>query len=62
MEGGPIDRSIGVRYIFRVALEQIKKLPDDVTTSGIMEELFFKQQVDKGLRDEAEAASSPRQS
>ncbi|MDO9118090.1 MAG: hypothetical protein Q7U39_09045 [Nitrospira sp.] len=36
------------------ALELIKKLPDDVTTSGIMEELFFKQQVEKGLQDVAD--------
>ena len=33
------------------ALELIKKLPEDVTTIGIMEELFFKQQVEKGLLD-----------
>lgn len=33
------------------ALELIKKLPDDVSTSTIMDELFFKQQVDKGLQD-----------
>lgn len=36
------------------ALELIKQLPDDVTTSGIMEELFFKQQVEKGLEDVAQ--------
>ena len=36
------------------ALNLIKKLPDDVTTGGIMEELFFKQQVEKGLQDVAE--------
>jgi len=36
------------------ALELIRKLPDDVTTDAIMEELYFKQQVDKGLRDVAE--------
>ena len=36
------------------ALELIKKLPDDVTTGAIMEELFFKQQVEKGLQDLAE--------
>ncbi len=36
------------------ALDLIKKLPDDVTTGAIMEELFFKQQVDKGLQDVAE--------
>lgn len=36
------------------ALEMIKKLPDDVTTGGIMEELFFKQQVEKGLQDVTE--------
>jgi hypothetical protein len=32
----------------------IKKLPDDVTTGTIMEELFFKQQVEKGLHDVTE--------
>ena len=36
------------------ALEMIKKLPDDVTTGEIMEELFFKQQVEKGLQDVTE--------
>lgn len=36
------------------ALELIKQLPDDVTTGRIMEELFFKQQVEKGLEDVVE--------
>ena len=36
------------------AIEMIKQLPDDVTTSLIMEELFFNQQVEKGLQDAAE--------
>jgi hypothetical protein len=36
------------------AIELIKNLPDDVSTSSIMEELFFKQQVEKGLQDVAE--------
>jgi predicted transcriptional regulator len=36
------------------ALELIKKLPDDVSTGTIMEELFFKQQVERGLQDVAE--------
>ena len=36
------------------ALEMIKKLPGDVSTGVIMEELFFKQQVEKGLQDVAE--------
>ena len=36
------------------ALELIKKLPEDVTTGAIMEELFFKQQVEKGLQDVAD--------
>ena len=36
------------------ALELIKKLPDYLTTGAIMEELFFKQQVEKGLQDVAE--------
>lgn len=35
------------------ALELIRKLPDNVTTDAIMEELYFKQQVDKGLQDVA---------
>lgn len=34
--------------------ELIRRLPDDVTTADIMEELYFKQQVDKGLQDVAE--------
>ena len=36
------------------AVEMIKKRPGDVTTGAIMEELFFKQQVEKGLQDVAE--------
>jgi hypothetical protein len=36
------------------ALDLIQKLPDDVTTDAIMEELYFKRQIDKGLRDVAE--------
>jgi predicted transcriptional regulator len=36
------------------ALELIKQLPDDVTTGTTMEELFFKQQVGKGLQDAVE--------
>jgi len=36
------------------AIELIKNLPDDVSTGSIMEELFFKQQVEKGLQDVAE--------
>lgn len=36
------------------ALEMIKKLPDDVTTGAIMEQLFFKQQIERGLQDVAE--------
>lgn len=36
------------------ALDLIQKLPDEVTTDAIMEELYFKRQVDKGLRDVAE--------
>ena len=36
------------------ALELIRKLPDEVSTAAIMEELYFKQQIDKGLHDVAE--------
>ncbi|MCI0439938.1 MAG: hypothetical protein L0177_12520 [Chloroflexi bacterium] len=36
------------------AIELIQRLPEDVTLSDIIEELYFKQQVDKGLLDVAE--------
>jgi predicted transcriptional regulator len=35
-------------------LELIHRLPDTATTMDIMEELYFKQQVDQGLLDVAE--------
>ena len=35
-------------------LELIRRLPEDVTTADVMDELYFKEQVDKGLRDVAE--------
>ena len=44
------------------ALEMMKQLPDDVTTGAIMEELFFKQQVEKGLQDVGRDGSSHRKS
>jgi hypothetical protein len=43
------------------ALELIRKLPDDISTGAIMEELFFKQQVDRGLRDVAEGRTLSHQ-
>lgn len=43
------------------ALELIRKLPDDVSTDAIMEELFFKQKVDKGLQDVAEGRTLSHQ-
>jgi len=33
------------------ALELIRKLPDEITTGGILEELFFKRMIDRGLED-----------
>ncbi|MEC4891318.1 MAG: hypothetical protein RI101_14800 [Nitrospira sp.] len=33
------------------ALEPIQKLPDEVTTDDILEELFFKRMIDRGLQD-----------
>ena len=38
----------------REALKMIRALPDDCSTAEILAELFFKQQVDAGLRDVAE--------
>lgn len=33
------------------ALELIQNMPDTVTTADILEELYFKEQVDRGLAD-----------
>ena len=33
------------------AIDLIERLPDDVNTGDIIEELYFKWQVDEGLRD-----------
>lgn len=43
------------------ALEMIKKLPDDVPTGAIMEQLFFKQQVEKSHQDVAEGRILPHE-
>ena len=48
VEGSPVSQEK------HEVLELIRRLPDDVTTTDIMEELYFKQQVDRGLRDVAE--------
>lgn len=36
------------------AIDLIQRLPDDAATADIIEELYFEQQVDKGLRDVVE--------
>ncbi len=36
------------------AIDLIQRLPDDATLADIIEELYFKQQVDEGLKDVAE--------
>ena len=33
------------------AVELIERLPDTATTADILDELYFKEQVEKGLRD-----------
>lgn len=33
-----------------MVIEMIQRLPDDVTVSDIMAELYFRQKVDEGLR------------
>ena len=38
----------------QAAIDLIQRLPDDTTTADIIDELYFKQQVDKGLRDVVE--------
>ncbi len=36
------------------ALEMIERMPETVTTADILDELYFKEQVERGLRDVAE--------
>ena len=36
------------------ALQLISRLPDTATTADILEELYFKEQVERGLRDVVE--------
>jgi len=36
------------------ALELIRKMPDTATTSDILDEFYFKEQVERGLRDVVE--------
>ena len=38
----------------QAAIDLIQRLPDDATTADIIDELYFKQQVDRGLRDVVE--------
>lgn len=45
-------RSIGNQK--KEAIDLIGRLPDAVNTADIIEELYFKMQVDEGLRDVAE--------
>ncbi len=33
------------------ALDLIQKLPESVSTSNVLDELYFKEQIDRGLRD-----------
>lgn len=40
------------------ALKIIQALPDDCSTEDILAELYFKQQVDAGLRDAAEGRTT----
>ena len=42
-------------------LELIRNLPEDVTSGMIMEELFFKQQVDRGPKDMVEGKTLTHQ-
>lgn len=38
----------------REAVELIERMPDSATTADILDELYFKEQVEKGLRDVAD--------
>jgi hypothetical protein len=40
-------------------LEMIRKLPDNVTVEDVMAELYFRQKVDRGLRELDEGKGIP---
>ncbi|MBV8878877.1 MAG: hypothetical protein JO332_02825 [Planctomycetaceae bacterium] len=40
-------------------LEMIRKLPDNVTVEDVMAELYFRQKVDRGLRELDEGKGVP---
>jgi len=42
-------------------IEIIKKMPDEVTLSDIMAELYFRKKVDEGLRQLDEGQSIPHE-
>ncbi len=43
------------------ALELIRRLPDTATTADILDELYFKEQVDRGLQDVLEGQTISHQ-
>ena len=43
------------------ALELIKRMPDSATTSDILDEFYFKEQVERGLRDVTEGRVTSHQ-
>ena len=43
------------------ALELIRRMPDTATTADILEELYFKEQVERGLRDVVEGRTISHQ-
>lgn len=43
------------------ALELIRRMPDTATTADILDELYFKEQVDRGLRDVTEGRTISHQ-
>lgn len=45
----------------REAIDLIERLPDDISTGDIIEELYFKWQVDEGLRDVVEGRTLSHQ-
>ncbi len=45
----------------REAIDLIERLPDEVHTADIIEELYFKSQVDEGLKDAVEGRTLSHQ-
>lgn len=52
---------MGMRKVKEQVIQMIESLPEDVTVDEIMAELYFKLQVDAGLRELDEGQAIPHE-